>query len=230
MKICKVQRLGMVPYQAAWDTQNRIAEEVASDARPDTLLLLQHPHTYTFGKRGQSENLLWDEGMLAEMGVEVHWVDRGGDVTYHGPGQLVGYSILRLAPVGFNGERLSQADYIGYIRDLETVLIQTLDAFGITGMRIEGKTGVWVPKDIVGDPRKIGSIGVKVDARGISKHGFALNVDPDSRYWSGIIPCGLDQVEMTSMAVLTGEPIEMAYVEKEVIQAFGEVFDMQMEI
>lgn len=228
VEICKVLRLGTVPYQHAWDMQNRIADEVASNSRPDTLLLLEHPHTYTFGKRGSPDNLLWGEDLLAERSVEVHWVDRGGDITYHGPGQLVGYPILRLAPIDFNGERLPQADYVGYIRDLETVIIRTLDAFGITGMQIDGKTGVWVAGHGAGVPLKLASIGVKVDARGISRHGFALNVDPDLRYWQGIIPCGLDQVEMTSVAALAGEPVDMDSVMRETVRAFGDVFGKQM--
>ncbi len=226
--VCRVKKLGTVPYQQAWDAQNRIAAEVAGGESPEMLLLLQHPHTYTFGKRGHPENLIWEEDMLAEMGVEVHWVDRGGDVTYHGPGQLVGYPILRLAPIGYTGEKLPQADYVGYIRKLETVLIRTLKEFGISGIRVEGKTGVWVPREGGGDPLKIASIGVKVDAKGISRHGFALNVDPDVRYWQGIVPCGLNDVEMTSMAALLGEPVVMEAVESQIVQSFGEAFGKRM--
>src|SRR5512139_2458833 len=117
--ICEVMRLGLVPYLEAWEYQNRLAEAIGRGRRPPTLLLLEHPHTYTFGRRGHPENLLWDAAELKRRGVSVYWVDRGGDVTYHGPGQLVGYPLLPLAPAGLHADpghdpHLPQADYIGY--------------------------------------------------------------------------------------------------------------------
>jgi len=227
-KICRVRHLGLIPYQQAWDYQNEIAEQVAAGQRTDTLLLLEHPHTYTIGRRGRSENLLWSQKTLAERGVTVHWVDRGGDITYHGPGQIVGYPILQLAPIGWNNDRIPQADFVGYIRKLEDVLIGTLAKFRLEGLRIKGKTGVWV-KDLQ-DNRlmKIASIGVKVDSRGVSRHGFALNINPDMEYWQGINPCGFSQVRMTSMSDWFDQPVDIIRVSEVIVKCFSEVFNCRM--
>jgi lipoate-protein ligase B len=165
----------------------------------------------------------------------VHWVDRGGDITYHGPGQLVGYPLLRLTQPGWQGERIPQADYIGYIRGLEESLIWTLAQFGIVSAQRQGLTGVWVPADVFskcrrcrpemkGAPAKIASIGVKVDARGVSRHGFALNVSPDMSYWDGIIPCGLDGVAMVSMADLIQNPPSV----QETAEVYTRVFNQYL--
>ena len=225
---CEVQRLGLMPYQQAWDLQNALAEKIAVGEQPETLLLLEHPHTYTFGRRGKEENLLWTENQLQSRGVDVVWVDRGGDITYHGPGQLVGYPLLQLAPIGWQGSRLPQADYVGYIRTLEKVLIATLSVFGITGFRAEGKTGVWVhPKDGI-DLKKIASIGVKVDSKGVTRHGFALNVDTDMSFWAGIIPCGLDGVGMTSMSDQLSMLVDMDAVLDVLVEQFGAAFHKEM--
>lgn len=225
---CRVQRLGQVPYPLAWDYQNELAAEIAKGQRQDTLLLLEHPHTYTLGRGGKSENLLWPEAVLKEKGVDVLWVDRGGDITYHGPGQIVGYPILRLAPIGWDADRLPQADYVGYIRKLEDVLIATLAQFHITGQKVIGKSGVWVRPHPDKTLMKIASIGVKVDVRGVSRHGFALNIDPDMHFWQGIIPCGLKQVEMISMAQLLPGFDHKEAVFSAVARHFGQVFGMQM--
>lgn len=227
-KICKVQKYGLIPYQQAWDMQKALVEGIARGQQPQTLLLLEHPHTYTLGRRGKSENLLWTEEQLISKGVAVIWVDRGGDITYHGPGQLVGYPLLRLAPIGWPGDRLAQADYVGYLRKLEAVLIQTLAAFGVSGFRVRGKTGVWVnPKGGVG-LKKIASIGVKVDSKGISRHGFALNINPDMAYWNGIVPCGLEDVAMVSMADLMGHQVTIDSVGNVLVEHFGLIFDLKM--
>jgi lipoate-protein ligase B len=218
-----------VPYQRAWAYQNQLAEQVAAGRGSDILLLLEHPHTYTLGRRAHEKNLLWDQGTLAKQGIEVHEVDRGGDITYHGPGQIVGYPILRLAPIGWQADRLPQADYVGYIRKLEAVLIRALHKFRIMGMRVEGKTGVWVSPSPGGVPQKIASIGVKVDSKGVSRHGFALNVNPDMMFWEGIVPCGLTDVTMTSMTRVLGSPVNAYAVVDEIIRMFGEVFMMSME-
>lgn len=225
--ICQVQRLGLVAYQKAWDLQNTLAEEIAADQRSETLLLLEHPHTYTLGRRGEADHLLWDEGQLAAMGVTVLWVDRGGDITYHGPGQLVGYPLLRLAPIGWEGTCIPQVDYVGYLRLLEAVLIRTLADFGLEGQQVPGKSGVWTRGDEAG-MKKIASIGVKVDSHGVTRHGFALNVDPDARFWKGIVPCGLKGVEMTSMVVQLGAPVSMNQVMDALMEAFGGVFGRKM--
>jgi lipoate-protein ligase B len=266
-KQCYVHRLGLVLYERAWRLQEELAGEIAGGARPPTLLLLEHPHTYTFGRRGVIENLLWDEAELTRRGVSVHWVDRGGDVTYHGPGQLVGYPLLSLAPGGLyrqaenkapgvgasgmdepgeagveggarsaeSGKRIPQADFIGYLRHLELTLIQATLQLGVTGRQVEGFTGVWVENEMPNTKdgirrklEKIASIGVKVDAKGISRHGFALNVNPDMTYWEGIVGCGLKGKRETSLAELTEPTPDMDRVIDEVIAAFGETFGYSM--
>jgi lipoate-protein ligase B len=200
------------------------------------LLLLEHPHVFTLGRRAESEHLLWDETTQAERKVEVRITDRGGDITYHGPGQLVGYSLLPLAPPHWQSERLPQADFIGYIRKLEQVLIETLGRFGLAAIQRPGLTGVWIPPSATpapqppSQPAKIASIGVKIDVHGISRHGFALNVDPDMSYWEGIIPCGLDGVSMTSLAQLLQAAPSLNQVIPEVISAFGKCFGYKMHI
>lgn len=233
--------LGVVPYQEAWDLQNQLAGEVHTGIRPPTLLLLEHPPTYTFGRSGKVENLLWDKKKLADKGIGVHWVDRGGDVTYHGPGQLVGYPLLPLGtPSVHQGPKhLPQVDYIGYLRKLEATIISTLRDFGLKGEQHPGMTGVWIrtaSKSILSGytssanqtPIKIASIGVKVDARGVSRHGFALNVNPDMSYWEGIIACGLDGYDEASLAELLSPTPDMRTVIERLIYAFGEQFNFKM--
>ena len=228
--ICRVHHLGLTPYQEAWDIQNEIADRVASGQQMDTLLLLEHPHTYTIGRQGQSENLLWSQETLAKRDVMVHWVDRGGDITYHGPGQIVGYPILQLTPIGWNSDRIPQADFVGYIRKLEDVLICTLAKFHLEGYRIKGKTGVWLREGQEGKRVKIASIGVKVDRRGVSRHGFALNVNPNMDYWLGIIPCGLSEVQMGSMADFLEEPVDINQVSEALVECFGNIFNVTMMV
>jgi lipoate-protein ligase B len=236
--VCEVHTLGLVDYQGAWDLQNQFAAEIAAGDRPPTLLLLEHPHTYTFGRRGDVANLLWDEDELARRGITVHWVDRGGDVTYHGPGQLVGYPLLPLGPPSSQ-----KVDYIGYIRKLEQVIIMALAEFGVVAKQVEGLTGVWVAEDqrlkmedsdlqsstanLQPPIQKLAAIGVKVDARGISRHGFALNVAPDMRYWEGIVGCGLPHPEVSLAGLLDPVPV-MESISTEVLKAFGEIFEYQM--
>ena len=191
--------------------------------------------------------MLWDEATLARKNISVHWVDRGGDVTYHGPGQLVGYPLIPLGTPNIQVEQkqdsahLPKADYIEYLRKLEETLIATLAKLGMTGEQYPGLTGVWIqlpPTTQSGDeslmasqlPSKIASIGVKVDVRGVSRHGFALNVNPDMSYWEGIIGCGLEDYQETSLAELLSLPPTVESVMQEVIAAFGEEFDYNMQI
>jgi lipoate-protein ligase B len=226
---CAVHWLGLRPYQEAWDLQARLASEIASGRRLPTLLLLEHPHTFTFGRSGQAKNLIWDETELARRGVSIHWVDRGGDVTYHGPGQLVGYPLLPIgAPIrpGVGSLRLPQADYVAYLRRLEEVLIRALAQFQVPAFRIPDLTGVWVSQPAA----KIAAIGVKVDARGITRHGFALNVNPDMQYWDGIIGCGLVGYPVTSLANLLPSPPSMENVRQAVMGAFGDTFGYQANL
>lgn len=237
LPVCEVHWLGRVPYEPAWRLQDQLALEIAAGARPPTLLLLEHPHTYTFGSRGDAANLLWDEAELTRRGIEVHWVDRGGDVTYHGPGQLVGYPLLPLgaarlqADQATGGTRLPQADYVGYIRSLESMLIAALAELGVTGFQVQGLTGVWVqPGEQIGRrlPAKIAAIGVKVDVRGISRHGFALNVNPDMAYWEGIVGCGLKDHPVASLADLLEPVTSMERVREAVVAAFGLTFKFEL--
>lgn len=245
MTICQVYRLGLVEYQKAWNLQNQLAEQIARGEHPPTLLLLEHPHVYTFGRRGQAENLLWEQARLQEQQVDVHWVDRGGDVTYHGPGQLVGYPLLPLGDVtpdpASGNPRIPKVDYIAYLRNLEKTLIKALAQLGIPAGQVEGQTGVWVQPDVASRcvhcpphllqaPSKIASIGVKVDAKGVSRHGFALNVMPDMNYWQGIIACGLENQNQISLEYLLNEPPDMEHVIHEIMSAFSQVFGYELQV
>jgi lipoate-protein ligase B len=225
--------LGLMEYGQAWSLQEAYAAEIASGTRPPTLLLLEHPHVYTFGSRGQAHNLLWQEERLQQKGIAIHWVDRGGDVTYHGPGQLVGYPLFPLERVD-QDDKIPRADYVGYVRRLEKTLIGALARLGLTAGQVHGATGVWVqpeaharcrrcPPEDRRKPAKVAAIGVRVDARGISRHGFALNVDPDMEYWEGIIPCGLDEPVASLADVLSPVP-SMQDTREAVIREFRETF------
>lgn len=223
---CALYRWGIVPYREAWARQREIAAHIAEGGHLPTLILLQHPHTYTFGRSGHLENLLWDKDELRRRGVEVIWSDRGGDVTYHGPGQLVAYPLLPLGeprrlPDG--RLRLPEGDYVGYLRRLEDVIRRTLKVFGIDSFRMGGMTGVWVRLP-GGEPAKIAAIGVRVDARGVSQHGAALNVAPQMEYWRGIIGCGLRGYAVTSMAELLPSPPPLDSVADEFAAAFAAEF------
>lgn len=240
---CLVLELGLLPYAQAWQLQNDLAARIAAGDHPPVLILLEHPHTYTFGRRGQAQHLLWDASELACRGIAVHWVDRGGDVTYHGPGQLVGYPLLPLSTAGLQASaggagHIPQADYVGYVRKLEEVLIHALGQLGVTAQRISGMTGVWVPQTEATPLHgslspstgyaKVAAIGVKVDARGITRHGFALNVAPDMSYWQGIVACGLEGAAITSLAQLLPVTPGMPQVRAALLQAFGDVFTYKM--
>jgi lipoate-protein ligase B len=228
---CEVHFLETIPFEEAWILQEIIAAEVAGGERPPTLLLLEHPHTYTFGRRGNPTNLLFSERELRERGIVVHWVDRGGDITYHGPGQLIGYPLIPLENITWDG-RVPRVDYVGYVRKLETVLIQSLTQLGIESSQTEGLTGVWIQPEIATmsssspptSPSKIASIGVKVDSHGITRHGFALNVDPDMSFWEGIIACGLAAHPQISIADLLGPPPKLDTVQQTISNQFLDVF------
>lgn len=217
--------LGKIDYQHAIHIQNNLAQQLAAGAIPPMLLLLEHPHTITLGKRTPLEHLLWDEEFRNKMGVTVFPTDRGGDITYHGPGQLVGYPILPLGGRDWQAVRIPQVDFVEYLRKLEEVIIGVLRAYAITGYPRTGFTGVWVSNP----PEKIASIGVKVNARGISQHGFALNVAPDMRYWQAIIPCGLDDVKMTSMEKILANLPELRDVAWQTVSQFEVIFGCAME-
>lgn len=211
--VCIVERPGLVDYDEALGMQREAADACRSDGLA-RLLLLEHPHTYTLGARGDTGHLLIDEDRLDLLGATVKRTDRGGDITYHGPGQLVGYPIVDLRR-WHEGPRW-------YVHSLEQVLIGTLAEFGVSGRREQGRPGVWA-----GDS-KIAAIGVRV-SRGITSHGFALNVDPDLSYFSHIVPCGLPDIVVTSMARELGQAPEMPAVMEAVVDAFGRVFDVAMQ-
>jgi lipoyl(octanoyl) transferase len=219
---CQMITLGTLRYADAWTLQEQLVHARSADQIPDTLLLLEHPHTYTLGTSGHNENVLLSAHQLAERGIEIHSVNRGGDVTYHGPGQLVGYPIIKL-PAG--QDRL-HADVIAYVRRLEQVLIKALNGYGISAYPYTGYTGVWLDHEINGhiQPAKIAAIGVKVNTRRVTMHGFALNVNTDLSYFNGIIPCGIPDKPVTSVEAVLGRKQDMTDVAVRVAEAFGAVF------
>jgi lipoyl(octanoyl) transferase len=208
----EVRVLGTVSYREGLALQEALVGRRRSGEVPDQLLLLEHPHVITLGSSSQEENLLLSRSELEAKGIELFDVGRGGDVTYHGPGQLVGYPVLDLRP--------DRKDLHRYLRDLEEALIRALRGFEIHAGREEGLTGVWVPQG------KLAAIGVRVSSRWITSHGFALNVDPDLDHFSSIIPCGIQDRPVTSMARLLDRQVQVREVLPFVIQAFEEVFDL----
>ena len=187
----QIQRVGFgkdaVPYEPAWQLQRDVHAEVAAGTRGDTVLLLEHPPVFTAGRTTEPHERPWD-------GTPVIDVDRGGKITWHGPGQIVGYPIVRLArPI----------DVVAYVRRLEQVLIAFCSDLGVTGVPIEGRSGVWVPDSGSGPPRKIAAIGIRV-AQGVTMHGFAINCDPDLSWFTRIVPCGIADADVTSLTRETG--------------------------
>jgi lipoyl(octanoyl) transferase len=183
-----LSRHGLVDYQKAWDVQRTIHAEVASGSRPNTLLLLEHPSVYTAGRRT-------DDAERPTDGTPVIDVDRGGRITWHGPGQLVGYPIVKLQ---------KPTELVGFVREIEAALILVCADLGITAVRVDGRSGVWI-QDQRGD-RKIAAIGIRV-AKGVTMHGFALNVNPDLTAFSQIVPCGIADADVTSLEIELGRPI-----------------------
>ncbi len=206
----QVRRLGRVPYRQGLTLQEARVRERREGKIPDQLLLLEHPHVITLGSSAQEDHLLLTPQELTARGVELCQAGRGGDVTYHGPGQLVGYPILAL--------RTHEKDLHRYLRDLEEVLIRTLAAFHVQAGREEGFTGVWVPEG------KLAAIGVRVSSGWITSHGFALNVDPDLSRFSAIVPCGIQERPVTSLSRVLERQVSQEEVIPRVVQAFGEVF------
>jgi len=211
MLSCEWHRPGRMEYAAAVELQQQLVTQRKAGAIPDQLILLEHPHTITMGRNGHAENVLAGEDVLARTGIAFYPTDRGGDVTYHGPGQIVGYPIVDL--------REWQRDVGAYVRSIEQVLIDTLADFGIEAGRIPKLTGVWV-----GDG-KIAAIGVHI-SRWVTSHGFALNVSTDLRYFQYIVPCGLTK-PVTSMAEL-GCGASWDEVAGRVTAHFGRIFDREM--
>jgi lipoyl(octanoyl) transferase len=208
---CEVRELGRIDYVEAFALQQRLVEQRKQGLIPDQLLLLEHPHSITLGRNGHLENLLGSEPALRAGGIAFHMSDRGGDITYHGPGQVVGYPILDL--------REWKRDVGAYVRAIEQVMIDALGHFGIAAGRLGGCTGAWV------DGKKIGAIGVHI-SRWITSHGFALNVSTDLSYFGYIVPCGLAK-PVTSMAQL-GVDATLPEVNAQLAEVFGRVFDREL--
>ena len=209
---CLVRDLGRLGYREAFDLQQQLVNRRKHDEIPDQLLFLEHPHVVTMGRNGNDENLLAPPELLARSGIDFHRTDRGGDATYHGPGQIVGYPIFDL--------RKWKRDVVAYVRALEQVLIDALAGFGIKAGRVQGATGVWTPEG------KIAAIGVHV-SRWVTSHGFALNLDTDLTFFRYIVPCGLTK-PVTSMRAL-GCQASRDDVVAELARSFGRVFEREME-
>ncbi len=205
--------LGRTRFGEVWDLQRALHSAVADDRFEDILLINEHEHVFTLGKGGDANHLLADGDDLKRSGAEYYAIDRGGDITYHGPGQIVGYPVLNL-------ERYKK-DIHWYLRQLEEVLIRTLKHFGITGVRSDGETGVWVGSE------KIAALGIKV-SRWVTMHGFAFNVNPDLTYFGKIIPCGIFHKGVTSMADVLNEDVAVPQVTPVLIKKFEEVFNITL--
>jgi lipoyl(octanoyl) transferase len=212
-KVCEYRYLGLVPYAEALVVQQQMVEARKADEASDTLLLLEHPPVITLGRAANRANVLADEQTRQARGVALFETGRGGDVTYHGPGQLVGYPIINLAP--------DRRDVRRYVRDLEEVLIRAAAGFGVDAGRIAGLTGVWVGGE------KLAAIGVRI-SRWVTMHGFAFNVTTDLSHFEMIVPCGIADHGVTSLEKLLDKQIALSEVAATVARHFGEVFDRQM--
>lgn len=211
MQVCETRYLGLTPYGEVHELQKQLVEQRKADEIPDTLLLLEHPHVITLGRAADRTNILADETTRERFGVELHETGRGGDVTYHGPGQLVGYPIIKLQP--------GRQDIRRYVRDLQEVLIRTAADFGVTAEPRGGEfVGVWVGN------QKLAAIGIRI-SRWVTMHGFALNVTTDLNYFQLIVPCGIRNHGVTSLQQLTGKQFALPEVADRVTHHFGEVFN-----
>ena len=212
--VLEVRRLGLIDYDEALALQRELVEERRAGRVPDLLLLLEHPPVITLGVRSEiaRTNVVASSERLSELGVTIHETGRGGDVTYHGPGQIVGYPILDLRP--------DRCDVHKYVRDLEEVMIRTCAAYGVVAGRISGLTGTWVGAE------KIGAIGIRI-SRWITSHGFAFNVRTDLDHFKLIVPCGITDRGVTSLERVTGRSIPMREVEDAIARCFAEVFERE---
>jgi lipoyl(octanoyl) transferase len=210
---CRASLLGLVDYAEGLSLQQRAVERCGSQGAEE-LILLEHPNVFTLGTAADASHILPTRQELIDRSIEVHQTGRGGDVTYHGPGQLVGYPVINLKP--------DRCDVHRYVRDLEEVLIRTLGDFDIAGARIAGLTGVWVGNE------KIAAIGVRI-ARWVTSHGFALNVNTNLEYFKMIVPCGISDKGVTSMSRVLGRKVDLRDVGISVASRFGEVFGRTIE-
>jgi len=218
VKSCAVVDLGSIAYAEAWELQKRVVAARKTGTIEDVLLFCEHPHVITQGRSGKSANLLASESVLRQKGVEYFATSRGGDITYHGPGQIVGYPILNLGAI--------KRDVVWYVRTLEEAMIRATAEFGIAAARETGKTGIWV-----GDraAEKLGDIGVHI-SRWVTSHGFAYNVATDLRYFDLIVPCGLAQRKATSLEKLLGRCVGLSEVKPRLAAHLGEVLGLQIRV
>jgi lipoyl(octanoyl) transferase len=239
MTACWIVDLGFIGYADAFALQKRIVAARKADAIGDVLLLCEHPHVITLGRSGKRENLLASERVLAQKGVEFHAPNRGGDITYHGPGQVVGYPVIQLGAI--------RRDVVWYVRMLEEVMIRACVDFGIAARRESGKTGVWVNgsektedspqraqssqslgSSATDAAEKIGAIGVHI-SRWVTSHGFAFNVATDLRYFDLIVPCGIAERKATSVEKILSRGVKRNEAAPKLVEHFGEVFGLEMK-
>jgi lipoyl(octanoyl) transferase len=226
--------LGLAPYKETWDfqeelfernvqrkLQNRLEGKADGEGTEDVLLFVEHPHVYTLGKSGDAFHLLVSEEKLKEIGATYYPINRGGDITYHGPGQIVGYPLLDLEHFF--------TDIHKYMRYLEEAIIRTIAHYGIVGGRIDGLTGVWLDIDDLKKARKIAALGVKC-SRWLTMHGFAFNVNTDLNYFNHIVPCGITDKKVTSLSNELGREMDMDEVKRILLQELADVFQFEIQI
>jgi lipoyl(octanoyl) transferase len=217
LKNCLTVDLGLIGYAEAYVLQKRVVAARKAGAIEDMLLLCEHPHVITLGRSGKRENLLVSEHVLKQKGVEFHASDRGGDITYHGPGQIVGYPIVNLGAI--------RRDVVWYVRMLEEAMIRATAEFGIVAERVVGKTGIWVGNG--GAEEKLAAIGVHI-SRWVTSHGFAYNVSTDLRNFELIVPCGIAERKATSLEKLLGRKVEAKEVAPRIAKHLGELLGLEM--
>jgi lipoate-protein ligase B len=218
LKSCLIVELDLTGYSDAWALQKRLVAARKANAIEDVLLLCEHPHVITLGRSGKREHLLASEHVLRQKGVELHATDRGGDITYHGPGQVVGYPILNLGAI--------RRDVVWYVRMLEEAMIRATAEFGVSAGRLEGKTGIWVRT--APTEEKLAAIGVHI-SRWVTSHGFAYNVSTDLRFFDLIVPCGIADRKATSLEKILSRSMERKEVAPQLVKHFGEVFGVEMK-
>jgi len=218
VKICQSVDLGLIGYAEAWTLQKRVVTARKAGAIEDVLLLCEHPHVITQGRNGKRENLLATDHVLQQKGVKFHATDRGGDITYHGPGQIVGYPILNLGAI--------RRDVVWYVRMLEEAMIQATAELGVAAKRVEGKTGIWVKSENAEE--KLAAIGVHI-SRWITSHGFAYNVSTDLRYFDLIVPCGIADRKATSLEKLLGRTVKREEIAPRIARHLGEVCGLKLK-
>jgi lipoyl(octanoyl) transferase len=218
-KICWVVELGLVRYELACNLQQKLVQARKEGAIPDVMLLCEHPHVITLGRNGRAVHLLASDHLLAKMNVEFHPTDRGGDITYHGPGQIVGYPILDLVE--------HRRDVRWYVNQLEEVMIRSTADFGLVAKRVEGQHGVWIELGDGLTEEKLGAVGVHL-SRWVTSHGFAYNVSTDLRYFDLIVPCGIAGKCATSLERALGRNLGSKEVTQSLILHFGQVFERTM--